>query len=148
MPPKETSMKTALQRIGTPACAAAIAFTFAFAGASAAPKYDDPVLTLASTPDVIAKGTEADAYSLTAMAYSWGYPLVRMSRVMREYTEVESPRPPTSYRAPLNQMGWASQLATPAARDMPTANNDTLYTSTVLELDQPYVLTVPGTHDR
>jgi len=45
-------------------------------------------------------------------------------------------------------MGWASQLATPAARDMPTANNDTLYTSTVLQLDQPYVLTVPDTHDR
>lgn len=114
----------------------------------AAPAYEDPVLTLGSTPDVVQKGTEADAYSLAVMAYIWGYPLVRMERVMREYVEVQSPRPPTSYRAPLNQMGWASVLATPAAKDMPTANNDTLYTSTVVDLDQPYVLTVPDTHDR
>lgn len=116
--------------------------------ASHAPAYDDPILTLGSTPEVVAKGTETDAYTLAVMAYNWGYPLVRMERVMRSYVEVESPRPATSYRAPLNQMGWATQLATPAARDMPTANNDTLYTSTVLDLDQPYVLTVPDTHDR
>lgn len=141
-------MKSTFQRIATPASAALLAFTFACSSTSAAPKYDDPILTLGSTPDVVAKGTEADAYSLTVMAYNWGYPLVRMERVMREYVEVESPRPATSYRAPLNQMGWATQLATPAAKDMPTANNDTLYTSTVLQLDQPYILTVPDTHDR
>ena len=122
----------------------ALSSTAALAG----PAYEDPILTLGSTPDVVEKGSEADAYSLAVLAYNWGYPLVRMERVMREYIEVQSPRPPTSYRAPLNQMGWATQLATPAARDMPTANNDTLYTSTVLVLDQPYVLTVPDTHDR
>lgn len=116
--------------------------------AVAAPTYDDPILTLGSTPDVVQKGTEADAYSLAVMAYVWGYPLVRMERVMREYSEPQSPLPPTSYRAPLNQMGWATLLATPEARDMPTANNDTLYTSTVLELDQPYIVSVPDTHDR
>ena len=126
----------------------ALVFALSSTATLAGPKYDDPVLTLGSTPDVVQKGTEADAYSLAVMAYNWGYPLVRMERTMREYVEVESPRPPTSYRAPLNQMGWATQLATPAAKDMPTANNDTLYTSTVLELDQPYVLTVPDTHDR
>ncbi|MEJ8858183.1 DUF1254 domain-containing protein [Variovorax robiniae] len=141
-------MKVVLPKIGAPACAALIALTLAGMNASAAPKYDDPVLTTASTPDIAQKGIEADAYSLTVMAYAWGYPLVRMERTMREYVEVESPRPPTSYRAPLNQMGWATQLATPAARDMPTANNDTLYTSTVLDLDQPYVVSVPDTHDR
>src|SRR5262245_48955023 len=108
---------------------------------------DTGVLCHSLSPPFKEEATEADAYSLTVMAYNWGYPLVRMERVMREYTEVESPRPPTSYRAPLNQMGWATQLATPTARDMPTANNDTLYTSTVLQLDQPYVLTVPDTHD-
>ena len=31
---------------------------------------------------------------------------------------------------------------------MPTANNDTYYMSAVVELDEPYVLSVPDTHDR
>jgi hypothetical protein len=131
-----------------PSRCALLSLALSSAVAWAGPAYDDPILTLGSTPDVVQKGSEADAYSLAVLAYNWGYPLVRMERVMREYIEVQTPRPPTSYRAPLNQMGWATQLATPAARDMPTANNDTLYTSTVLVLDQPYVLTVPDTHDR
>ena len=136
----------AVVQAGQVACC--VAFAVGAASAMAAPKYDDPVLSLGSTPEVVQKGYEADAYSLGVMAYTWGYPLVRMERVMREYVEVESPRPATSYRAPLNQMGWATELATPAAKDMPTANNDTLYTSTVLNLDQPYILSVPDTHDR
>ncbi|WP_223271365.1 DUF1254 domain-containing protein [Buttiauxella sp. B2] len=77
-----------------------------------------------------------------------GYPLVRMEQVVREYTDVPSLKPATSYRAPLNQLGWATELATPAAKDMPTANNDTLYLSAVVKLDEPYILTVPDTHDR
>lgn len=31
---------------------------------------------------------------------------------------------------------------------MPTANNDTYYMSAIVELDQPYILSVPDTHDR
>ena len=55
--------------------------------------------------------------------------------------DVPSPKPPTSYRAPLNEMGWATSLATSDAKDMPTANNDMYCMSTALNLTEPYVLT-------
>ena len=113
-----------------------------------AQQYPDALLTTPGTPEVVEKGLEADGYSLGILAYNWGYPLVRMERVVREYTEVPSPKPPTSYRAPLNQIGWAKELATPAAKDMPTANNDTAYMSSVVKLDEPYILSVPDTDDR
>lgn len=108
----------------------------------------DALLTMPTSQENIVAGLEADAYANGINAYIWGYPLVRMERVIREYTAVPSPRPSTSYRAPLNQLGWAQTLATPAAKDMPTANNDTLYLSSVVQLDEPYVLHVPDTADR
>ncbi|HEY2455516.1 MAG TPA: DUF1254 domain-containing protein [Scandinavium sp.] len=110
--------------------------------------YNDPLLKLQGTPEVIKKGMDVDSYSSAVMAWNWGYSMVRMEQVAREYTNVPSPKPATSYRAPLNQIGWARELATPAAKDMPTANNDTLYLSAMVKLDEPYVLTVPDTHDR
>ncbi|WP_442114197.1 DUF1254 domain-containing protein [Pseudomonas sp. NUPR-001] len=115
-------------------------------GAQAAPA--DLLLSTPATPDNVQKGLQADGYSLAISAYNWGYPLVRMERVAREYTTVPSPKPKTSYRAELNQIGWATELASPAAKDMPTANNDTYYMSAVVNLTEPYVLTVPDTHDR
>lgn len=108
----------------------------------------DLLLTTPGSPEVIKKGQHDDGYSLAVMAYYWGYPLVRMERVVREYTKVPSPKPATSYRAPLGQIGWATALATPDAKDMPAANNDTYYMSAVLDLTEPYVLTVPDTNDR
>ncbi|MBC2688743.1 DUF1254 domain-containing protein [Pseudomonas kielensis] len=108
----------------------------------------DALLSMPTSQENIVAGLEADAYANGINAYVWGYPLVRMERVMRDYTKVPSPRPPTSYRAPLNQLGWAESLATPSAKDMPTANNDTLYLSAVVQLDEPYVLHVPDTADR
>lgn len=108
----------------------------------------DLLINTPATPDIVEKGLQADGYSLAISAYNWGYPLVRMERVAREYTDVPSPKPDTSYRAGLNQIGWATSLASPAAKDMPTANNDTHYMSAVLDLTEPYVLTVPDTHDR
>ncbi|UNK48553.1 DUF1214 domain-containing protein [Lysobacter sp. S4-A87] len=108
----------------------------------------DALLTTPATPEVVAKGLETDGYQLAVSAYIWGYPLVRMERVARDYTNVPSPKPDTSYRAPLNQIGWATSLATPDAHDMPTANNDTFYMSAVVKLDEPYILSVPDTNDR
>jgi hypothetical protein len=108
----------------------------------------DALLSMPTSQENIVAGLEADAYANGINAYVWGYPLVRMERVMRDYSSVPSPRPATSYRAPLNQLGWAQALATPAAKDMPTANNDTLYLSAVVQLDEPYVLHVPDTADR
>jgi hypothetical protein len=116
--------------------------------AQEAAMYPDPLLTTPGTPEVFQKGLEADGYSLGILAYTWGYPLVRMERVMRDYVDVPNPKPLTSYRAPLNQIGWARELATPDAKDMPTANNDTAYLSSVVKLDEPYILTVPDTAGR
>lgn len=110
--------------------------------------YEDHLLTTPGTTEVLQHGMEADGYTLGLMAYTWGYPLVRMERVIREYTQVDGSESPTSYRAPLNQIGWATELATPSAKDMPTANNDTLYMSSVVNLNEPYILTVPDTNDR
>lgn len=116
---------------------------------SASKGFPDPLLSLAATPENVAKGQEIDAYTLGVSAYAWGYPLVRMERVVREYIDVPSPKPDTSYRAPLNQIGWARALATPAALDMPTANNDTAYLSAVVDLSkEPFLLSVPDTQDR
>ena len=119
-----------------------------WAGGVAAEDYPDALLTTPVTPEVLAKGNEADAYAQGIQAYIWGYPLVRMERVARQYTDVPTNNPATSYRAPLNQIGWARDLATAASKDMPTANNDTLYMSAIVSLDEPYVLSVPDTHDR
>jgi hypothetical protein len=110
--------------------------------------FEDQLLLTPATPDVLAKGLEADAYALGISLYSWGYALVRMERVARDITDVPSPKPATSYRAPLNEIGWARELATPAAKDMPTANNDTFYMSAFVTLDEPYILSVPDTNDR
>lgn len=109
---------------------------------------DDALLTTPASPEVIAKGLEADGYQLGLSAYNWGYPLVRMERVLRSYSDVSSGVPATSYRAPVNKIGWARELATPSAKDMPTANNDTFYMSAVVVLDEPFVLSVPDTADR
>jgi len=119
-----------------------------FTSLAAATTYEDKLLTTPASPEVLAKGLEADGYALGVSVYAWGYPLVRMERIAREYTDVPSPKPATSYRAPLDQMGWATELATPAAKDMPTANNDTYYLSAIIFLDEPYIISVPDTNDR
>lgn len=110
--------------------------------------FEDKLLTTPATPEVIDKGLEADGYQLGLSAYTWGYPLVRMERVVRSYSDVSGDVPATSYRAPVNQIGWAQELATPSAKDMPTANNDTFYMSAVVVLDEPYIFSVPDTADR
>jgi hypothetical protein len=61
---------------------------------SAGESFEDKLLSTPTTPDVIAKGLEADGYQLAISAYSWGYPLVRMERVARQYTEVPNPGRP------------------------------------------------------
>ncbi|GGP26129.1 DUF1254 domain-containing protein [Silvimonas amylolytica] len=128
---------------------AMIAASLAASPLAQAKDWPDPILKTAGTPENVAKGMEYDAYEQGLSAYIWGYPLVRMERVMREYIDVPDPKPSTSYRAPMNQIGWARELATPKALDMPTANNDTAYLSAVVDLSHgPYVLSVPDTHDR
>ena len=128
-----------------------IAFAIAGALLISVPAFaDEPdaLLTVPIMPQTIAQGVELDAYTLGVQAYVWGYPLVRMERIARQYTTVPAGNPGTSYRAPLDRIGWATDLATAAAKDMPTANNDTFYMSAVVDLKEPFILSVPDTHDR
>lgn len=109
---------------------------------------NDPVITTPATPQVVASGLKSEAKALGILAYQWGYPLVRMEQTVRKYTQVSPSMSPSSFRAPVNSIGWAKQLPGPQDTDMPTANNDTYYMSAVLTLDEPFLLTVPDTHDR
>jgi hypothetical protein len=135
-------------RMATALLGTALIATWAAPGAPARADEPDALLTTPVTPQILAKGNEIDAYTLGVQAYVWGYPLLRMERVARQYSTVPADNPPTSYRATLNHIGWARELATPAAKDMPTANNDTFYMSAVVKLDEPFILSVPDTHDR
>jgi hypothetical protein len=108
----------------------------------------DPVIEIPGTPEVQKLGDYYAAKTIGILAYQWGYAPVRMEETMREYVKVPNPKPTTSYRAPLNQIGWARTLPTAADADMPTANNDTFYLSAVVDLTEPMVLITPDTKDR
>ncbi|WP_082333642.1 DUF1254 domain-containing protein [Mangrovimonas sp. TPBH4] len=111
-------------------------------------KMDNPVVDIPSTDENQKLGDYYGANAKAILAYEWGYALVRMESIMREYVNVPNPKPATSYRAPLNQMGWATELPTAKDTDMPSANRDTYYMSAVVDLTEPYVVSVPDTHDR
>lgn len=108
----------------------------------------DPVINTAATPQVIAAGLKAEAKAIGIIAYQWGYPLVRMEQVIRQYTTVSASDRKSSYRATVNTIGWAKELPSSKDTDMPTANNDTYYMSSVVVLNEPYVVTVPDSDDR
>lgn len=108
----------------------------------------DPVITTPATPQIIGAGLKSEAKALAILAYQWGYPLVRMEQTVRKYTTVEPHMSRSSFRAPVNQIGWSRQLPGPKDTDMPTANNDTYYMSAVLALDEPFLVSVPDTKDR
>lgn len=97
----------------------------------------------------ISQALNTETYTLGINAYLWGSTLVRLEQISRQYTDVSVPQSDTSYRAPLNQFGHARQLPSPKDTDMPTANQDTLYSSAILDLSQgPLVLSVPEVKDR
>ncbi|TAJ08176.1 DUF1254 domain-containing protein [Marinilabiliaceae bacterium JC017] len=109
---------------------------------------DDPIISIAPNAEIGAKGSYLDAKAVGTLAYEWGYAMVRMEQAMRDYIDVPNPKPTTSYRAPLNEIGWAKRLPTAKDKDMPTANNDTYYMSAVVELTEPYILQTPDTKGR
>ncbi|AYF44576.1 PF06863 family protein [Halobacteriovorax sp. BALOs_7] len=103
------------------------------------------VASIAPADDPLLKET----YALGINAYLWGSTLVRMEQVSRQYTEVSQSEKDTSYRAPVGEFGHARRLPGPEDADMPTPNQDTLYSSAILDLSQsPMVLSVPAVKDR
>lgn len=109
---------------------------------------DDPIISVAPSAEIGVQGDYLDAKAIGTLAYEWGYSMVRMEQAMRDYINVPNPKPKTSYRAPLNQIGWAKRLPTAKDKDMPTANNDTYYMSAVVDLTEPYILETPDTDGR
>ncbi|TFH91596.1 DUF1254 domain-containing protein [Vibrio ouci] len=102
-----------------------------------------------SVEQKINQALNSEVHALGINAYLWGSTLVRMEQIARQYTDISSTQSETSYRAPLNQFGHARQLPGPSDTDMPTANQDTLYSSAILDLNQgPIVLSVPQVNDR
>jgi hypothetical protein len=68
------------RKLATVVCLSALLAATSMApsvSAAATPTYPDELLTTPGTPEVIAKGQEADGYALAVSAYTWGYPLVR-----------------------------------------------------------------------
>src|ERR1700744_5266027 len=59
----------------------------ALAGVKVASAESDALLSTPKTPENTAKGMEIDAYQLGVAAYVYGYPLVRMENVMRDYIQ-------------------------------------------------------------
>jgi hypothetical protein len=97
--------------------------------------------TLAQTvtpPDVEAVRVQAIAEE----AYIYGLPLVMTYGVMHAFS-----LDPTSsqYKGPMNQLNCSATLYTPADKEVPFANNDTLYCIGWLDLRaEPMVVTVPA----
>ena len=54
---------------------------------------EDKLLQTPTSPEVMAKGTETDAYQLAISAYVWGYPLVRMETVAGDTPMCPTPSP-------------------------------------------------------
>lgn len=90
-----------------------------------------------------------ETYALGINAYLWGSTLVRMEQIARLYTDVNEEQKKTSYRSEVGKFGHARKLPGPKDLDMPTPNQDTLYSSAILDLGQgPMVLSVPAVKDR
>ena len=88
---------------------------------------DDALLTTAASPKVITKGLEADSYAIVPLGIHLGVRSLspgwaRSSIIVRRFN---AGVPATSYRDTDRKIGWARELATPLAKDMPTVNNDT-----------------------
>lgn len=109
---------------------------------------EDALLSLSTTPSNIAEGHKEEARALGVLAYEWGYPLIRMERTIRKYTDISRDMTDASFRAPVNRIGWSRRLPTYKDTDMPTANNDTYYMSSVLTLEAPFKVKVPDTGGR
>jgi hypothetical protein len=93
-------------------------------------------------------GFDTDESALALRAFVWGYPLVRSAQLRAKTTRsspaTDSPAMPEAATAPLNAVGHARRLATPATRLGVAPNHDTLYSLAWLDTcAHSFVLEVP-----
>jgi hypothetical protein len=87
-----------------------------------------------------APAADSDQTALIAKAYEYGFPLFEHARLVYLYS-YDSGNP---QRVPVNSFGHRLQLVDHTARAVTTPNNDTLYSSTVIDLSAgPVRLDVP-----
>ena len=87
-----------------------------------------------------ATAADADSAALIAKAYEYGFPLFEHARLVYLYSYYSG----NPQRVPVNSFGHRRQLVDYTARTVPTPNNDTLYSSTVIDLSAgPVRLDVP-----
>ncbi len=97
----------------------------------------------ASSPD---QAKEQEAFDLGVEAYIYGYPLVTMEMTRRVMTNVVKPE---GKAAPMGQFARLQAYPTPADKEVPAPNADTLYTLAWLDVaKEPWVLNLPDMKGR
>ena len=87
-----------------------------------------------------AMAADSDQTALIAKAYEYGFPLFEHARLVYLYSYYSG----NPQRVPVNSFGHRRQLVDHTARNVTTPNNDTLYSSTVIDLSAgPVRLDVP-----
>ena len=87
-----------------------------------------------------ATAADSNSATLIAKAYEYGFPIFEHARLVYQYS-YSSANP---QRVPVNSFGHRRQLVDHTARAVTTPNNDTLYSSTVIDLSAgPVRLDVP-----
>ena len=87
-----------------------------------------------------ATAADSDSAARIAKAYEYGFPIFEHARLVYLY----SYSPANPQRVPVNAFGHRRQLVDHTARTVTTPNNDTLYSSTVIDLSSgPVRLDVP-----
>jgi hypothetical protein len=87
-----------------------------------------------------------EAKAIATEAYIYGYPLITMEYTRRVITNVSEPK---GTKAPMGQLIRLRAYPTAAFKDVTAPNADTLYTTAFLDLKkEPYVLSLPDSHDR
>lgn len=89
------------------------------------------------------------AYSLGVQAYIFSYPWVYLSQIKHSWVAVKPKNPELTPNMPLNHWWHARNIITDSYRDGGAPNNDTLYSSTWLEVDkEPFILSHGDMGDR
>jgi hypothetical protein len=104
------------------------------------------VLALLWTPALPTAWADGpDQAALIARAYQYGFPIFEQARLVYLYSYF----PGNPQRVPVNRFGHRRQLVDHTARTVTTPNNDTLYSSAVIDLSAgPVRLDVPDFGER
>jgi hypothetical protein len=94
----------------------------------------------------ISQAKEEAAFQYGVSAYLWGYSLVNTEHLQRRRVLQEQPGVP---QTAINQYGHVRELRDANYKNIPTPNNDTLYSHAFLDLTaEPIIVRVPEIDDR